>query len=188
MDLKAWNNDRLTRLAVKMRRGDRKAAAALFDELGRKAFGFFFSRTGKRETAEDLAQDLFVHLVERIGSYDEKRGRFVVWFWRMARNMLIDHYRAKKDIPFSMFEESEVESMSMTEMPDIDGRLAYRKVQKFLAGLHEDERELFELRYVADISYKELSVMLGKSEGALRVASLRIKEKIKKQLNDEQRS
>lgn len=182
MELKIWKNDRLTALAVRMKKGDRKAAAALYDELGSKTFGFFFARTGKREVAEDLSQDIFVRLVEKIGMFDEKRGRFVVWFWQMARNMLIDHYRTKKEVPFSMFEETEVELMSVSEMPDIDDRLKYRKIQGFLHTMSEDERELFELRYVADVSYKEMSMMLGKSEGALRVAVLRIKDKIKHEL------
>ena len=166
-----------------MKKGDRKAAVRLYDELGAKVYGFFFARTGAREIAEDLSQDIFVRLVEKVETFDEAKGRFTVWFWQMARNMLIDHYRAKKETPFSKFEENEVEAMSVTEMPDIDGRLAYRKVQHFLKTLSDDEQELFELRYVADISYREMSVILGRSEGALRVASLRIKEKIKRALH-----
>jgi RNA polymerase sigma-70 factor (ECF subfamily) len=182
---KMWKDDRLTVLAVRMKKGDRKAAARLYDELNSKVFGFFFSRTGKRETAEDLSQDIFVRLVEKIESYDEKKGAFVVWFWRMARNMLIDHYRAKSATPFSHFEESEVEAMAVAEMPNIDTRLAYREVQSFLKTMNEEERELFELRYIADVSYRELAIMLGRSEGSLRVAALRIKEKIKREFNHE---
>src|SRR5690348_15837708 len=96
------DKDRLTALAVRMRKGDRRATAALYDELGSKAYGFFFSRTGKKEIEEDLTQDIFVRLVEKIGAFDESRGRFVVWFWQMARNMLIDYYRTKKETPFSV--------------------------------------------------------------------------------------
>ncbi len=181
-------DDRLTALAVRMKKGDRRAAAALYDELGSKAYGFFFSRTGRKETAEDLTQDIFVKLVEKIEAFDEKRGRFVVWFWQMARNMLIDHYRAKKETPFSAFEVEEVEMMSTTTMPDIDHRLRYQKVQAVLADLTEEERELFELRYVAELPYKEIEAMMQRSEGALRIAALRMKEKIKKALHHEGKS
>jgi RNA polymerase sigma-70 factor, ECF subfamily len=175
-------HDPLTALAVRMKRGDRKAAGALYNELMPKAYGFFFTRTGKKEIAEDLAQDMFVKLVEKVSYFDETRGRFVVWFWQMARNLLIDHYREKKETAFSMFEEREVEAMAVTEMPDVDDRLRYREVQKFLATMSEDERELFELRYVAGLPYRDIADILGRSEGALRVASLRIKEKIQKEL------
>lgn len=175
-------HDPLTALAVKMKNGDRKAAAALYDELLPKTYGFFFSRTGRKETAEDLSQDMFVKLVMKIDHFDESRGRFVVWFWQMARNALIDHYREKKEATFSMFEESEVEMMATDEMPDMDDRFRYREVQEFLATMTPEERELFELRYVAGLAYRDIAHMLDRSEGALRVASLRIKAKIKKEL------
>ncbi len=177
-------HDRLTALAVRMKKGDRRAAAALYDALDAKVYGFFFARTGRREIAEDLSQDIFVKLVEKIDAFDEARGAFVVWFWQMARNMLIDHYRLKKEAVFSAFEADEVEAMAVAAMPDIDDRLRYAKVRETLGGLTEDERELFEFRYVAEMPYHEIGELTGRSEGALRVAALRIKEKIKKALDD----
>lgn len=185
MEFNIFKNDELTALAVRMKKGDRKAAVKLYDELFPKAYGFFFTRTGHREVAEDLSQDIFLKLAEKVGSFDEARGRFAVWFWQMARNMLVDHYRSKKEMTFSQFEEETVEAMAVHEMPDIDSRLRYGKVQHFLRNLSEDEQELFELRYVAEMPYREIAELLEKSEGALRVAALRIKEKIQQQFHDE---
>jgi RNA polymerase sigma-70 factor, ECF subfamily len=174
--------DRLTRLAVRMKKGDRKAAAELYDDMAPKAYGFFFARTGRKEVAQDLSQDIFLKLVEKIGYFDETRGNFVVWFWQVARNTLVDHYREKKAVAFSSFEENEVEAFSQEEMPDLDGKLEYQKMQRFLKTLGDEERELFELRYVAETPYRDISKILGKSEGSLRVAALRVKEKIKREL------
>lgn len=185
MDFNLFKTDTLTALAIRMKKGDRRAAAKLYDELLPKAYGFFFTRTGHREVAEDLSQDIFLKLIEKIESFDETRGRFVVWFWQMARNMLVDHYRTKKETPFSHFEETDVEAMAVYEMPNTDDRIRYQKVQRFLKDLSEDERDLFELRYVTELPYREIARLLQKSEGALRVAALRVKEKIKKQFNDE---
>jgi RNA polymerase sigma-70 factor, ECF subfamily len=178
-------DDALTVLAVRMKKGDRRAAAKLYDELLPKAYGFFFVRTGHRETAEDLSQEIFLKLVEKVETFDEGRGRFAVWFWRMARNMLVDHYRAKKEKPFSAFDETAVEAMSIEEMPDVDDKLRYEEVKEFMKSLSEEERELFELRYVVELPYREIAELLGKSEGALRVATLRIKEKVRKEFKDE---
>jgi RNA polymerase sigma-70 factor, ECF subfamily len=177
-----FNIDRLTALAVRMKKGDRKAAAALYDELSSKVYGFFFARTGRKETAEDLSQDIFLRLVEKVGSFDEKRGRFVVWFWRMAHNMLIDHYRGKKETPFSAFSDDEVEGMAVAGGTSAEDRERYRALREFLRTLSEGEQELFELHYVAEVPYREIARIVGRSEGSLRVAALRLKEKIKKGL------
>ncbi len=185
MALEIFKNDRLTALALRMKKGDRSAAAKLYDELLPKAYGFFFARTSRRETAEDLSQEVFLKLVEHVDSFDATRGRFVVWFWRMARNLLVDHYRSKKETPFSSFEETEVEMMAVAELPDIDAKIRYRKVQHFLKTLANEERELFELRYVVEMPYEEIGELLGRSEGSLRVAAMRIKEKIKKEFKNE---
>ena len=48
--------DRLTQLAIRMKKGDRRAAAELYDELLPKVYGFVFTRTSKREVAEDLEE------------------------------------------------------------------------------------------------------------------------------------
>jgi len=179
------SKDRLTALAIRMKKGNRKAAAALYDELLPKVYGFVFSRTSKREVAEDLAQDVFIKLIEKIDAYDESKGVFVVWFWQVVRRMLIDFYRKKTETPFSRFEEGEVEAMVIDEsVPDIDGKLQHEKISIFLKTLGDDDRELFEHRWVADMSYGEIAALMGKSEGSLRVAALRIKEKIKKEFHN----
>ncbi len=183
MEFNISKRDHLTSLALKMKKGDRGAASELYDDLMPKVFGFIFSRTGKREVAEDLSQDIFLKLVEKVESFDEKRGRFTVWFWQMVRNVLIDHYREKKETPFSSFEDETVAAMAVEETPDFDHKLQYDKLTGFLKTLSDDEKQLFELRYLAEMPYKEIAVMLERSEGSLRVAVLRVKEKIKKEFS-----
>jgi RNA polymerase sigma factor (sigma-70 family) len=183
MELKILQGDQLTRLALKMKRGDRRAASTLYDDLMPKVFGFLFTRTGKREIAEDLSQDIFVKLVQKVDSFDAKRGKFTVWFWQMVRHVLIDYYREKKETPFSNFEEETIAGMAVTEFPDLDYKLRYTKLKGFLKSLSDDERDLFELRYVAEMPYKEIATTLERSEGSLRVAVLRVKEKIKKEFD-----
>lgn len=175
--------DRLTKLAIRMKKGDRRAAAELYDELLPKVHGFLFTRTSKREVAEDLAQDIFIKLIEKIDAYDETRGAFVVWFWQMTRRTLIDHYRKKQETPFSQFADDEVAAMAVSEgIPNMDTKLEHGKLFTFVKSLGDEERELFEYRYVAEMAYGDIAKLTGKTEGALRVAALRIKEKIKKEL------
>ena len=173
--------DHLDRLALRMRRGDRNAAAELYDELMPKVYGFFFARLGRKEVSEDLCQEIFVKLILKIKSFDKEKGKFTVWFWQVVRRHLIDHYRQKQETPFSSFEEADVEAMAVTNGADFHARFAYRELREFLQTLQDEERELFEMRFVAEIPYREIAAMTGKQESTLRVAALRVKEKIKKQ-------
>lgn len=184
MEFKDLQRDRLDRLASKMKKGDRAAAAGLYDELAPKLYGFIFSRTGSREVAEDLSQEIFIKLLDHIDSFDPRRGRFTVWFWQLARNALVDHYRKKSAIPFSRFEEDEVETMAVGEIPDVDTLISYRKLRSVIGMFSEEEQELFELRFAAEMSYKDIARVLGKPEGTLRVAALRLREKIYKEFRE----
>ena len=174
--------ERLHALAVRMKKGDRRAAGALYDELVPKVHGFVFARTGRREVAEDISQDVFLKLVEKIEMFDERKATFVVWFWRLTRNMLVDYFREKKEVQFSSFEGEDLDRLaSYVAHGNVDAKLAHEKLQKFLKTLGEEEQHMFELRYIAELSYGEMAELLGKSEGALRVATMRVKEKIKKE-------
>jgi RNA polymerase sigma-70 factor (ECF subfamily) len=79
-----------------------------------------------------------------------------------------------------MYDDEYVEAMSVTLPMDVNSRLKYFKVEEVLRNMAPDERKLFELRYIKEMSYREISRVLGKSEGSLRVASLRVKEKIRR--------
>jgi RNA polymerase sigma-70 factor (ECF subfamily) len=179
MEHKGLGSEHLDRLAARMKKGDRSAAEALYDDLAPKLYGFIFSRTHEREVAEDLSQEIFIKLVEHVDSFDPGKGRFTVWFWRMARNTLIDFYREKKSVPFSHFADGVVEGMVIGEIPDTDIVMDHSRLKKLLASFSTEEQELFELRFVSEMAYKDIAAMLDRSEGTLRVAALRLKEKIK---------
>lgn len=171
-------------LVRKMKKGDRRAAASLYDELAPKVYGFIFARTSSREAADDLSQEIFIKLIEKIGTFDEKKGNFTVWFWRLARNTLIDHYREKKEARFSEFAEEDLDRLASYEHKHgIDEKMALEKLQGFLKTLAEEEQQVFELRYVAELSYSEIAEVSGRSEGALRVSIARIKQKIREGFN-----
>lgn len=173
--------DRLDRFARRMKRGDERAATALYEELAEKVFGFCMNRVRSREAAEDVTQEIFLKLTRHITQYDERRGHFAVWFWKLARNTVIDYYRReeKRARPApEPLEELRDEPASRDPSELMDMRMKKEQLLTFLTRLRKDEQELFELRYVADLSYREIAGVLGKSEGALRVAASRLRKKV----------
>lgn len=175
--------DRLTRLALNMQKGDKGAAEKLYSELVGKTFGFCVSRVRHRHQAEDLTQDIFLKVVDGIHTFNPGSGVFSVWFWQIARNTLTDHYRRAKDLSFSDVSETRIETASI-DNPETraEESLERRRLNEFLKSLPEEDQELFRLHYLADLSYREISKILNKSEGSLRVSVSRLKEKIRKHL------
>lgn len=167
-----------TALAVRLQKGDREAGAAIFDYLSPLVFRFFMVRLGERMLAEDLTQDVFLKLLSRVETFDETRGNFLGWFWQIARNALADYYRKQKPLPLS--EVMERTHASLVSRPAaLEARVLLRELLTAVQQFTEEEQELFSLRHLAGLSYKEISTFTGRSPGALRVLAHRLTQKVK---------
>ncbi|MEK7076613.1 MAG: sigma-70 family RNA polymerase sigma factor [Patescibacteria group bacterium] len=178
--------NKFDRLARAMQRGEEAAADALYRELFGKVYGFCMSRVRERHISEDLAQEIFLKLVNRIETFDAKKGGFLVWFWQLARNTLIDHYRREKQVVFSDIAdegggEERIAALAAVQGPEeyVARVMERERVHAFVRTLSDDDQELFQLRYIADLPYGEIAAIMGKPHGALRVAVSRLKKKIK---------
>jgi len=177
------NKFKFNYLAARAQKGDERAAQMLYKNLIDKVYGFCLSRVGEKSIAEDLTQDIFLKLVSKIGTFDKKRGNFLSWFWQLARNTLTDYYRGgeRNEISFSQFsEETGIEDAISYDMHDqLQQKIEYENLRTFIKTLTAEEQELFELKFIAGLPYAEISNMMGKSEGALRVAVNRLRSRIK---------
>lgn len=173
--------------AEKLKNGDKKAAERIFDHFSPKIFRFFMTRTASRQDSEDLTQEVFLKLLEKIGTFNNAQGYFSSWFWQIAKNQLIDHYREKKS--FATADPDVIAKKSLTKSSDnpqknIADKNEIEQVLKIVKNFSEEEQEIFSLRFLSELSYKEISIMLNKSEGNLRVISHRITQKIQKETNE----
>lgn len=164
-------------MAARLKRGDVGAGDEVFTYFSPLLYRFFLTRITHQAIAEDLTQDVFIKVISKIDTYDEEKGNFPGWVWQIARNTLIDHYRDKKEITFADAGEGVEYIASAVE--DVDQRMRVQNVMAVVRQLSEDEQELFALHYVSDVSYKEMSGILGRSESALRVAVHRLTNKVK---------
>ncbi|MDI6820773.1 MAG: RNA polymerase sigma factor [Patescibacteria group bacterium] len=183
MDKGILDKFKFNRLAEKMRNGDERAAQTLYKELIDKVYGFCLSRVREKAAAEDLTQDIFVKLIGKIGTFDKKRGNFLGWFWQLVRNTLTDYYRSggRNVLSFSEFpEEAKIEEVASYDIRDqLQQKIECINLSELIRTFAADEQELFEFRFVAELPYEEISNIIGKSEGTLRVAANRLKSKIK---------
>ncbi len=132
-----------------------KDFAAAYDEQVWNVYGFFAYRVAGREDAEDLTQQTFERALRAWRRFDPERAPLRVWLMTIARNLLVDHYRANSSVRHEPLDEVGEERLgSETPEPDlgIDPGLA-----EALATLSPRDRGVLALRFGADLSGPEIA-------------------------------
>ncbi|MDD5099158.1 MAG: RNA polymerase sigma factor, partial [Candidatus Colwellbacteria bacterium] len=156
----------------------------LYDHYMPMIYRFILLKVAQREEAEDLTHQVFLKAWTSIGSkYSEKGLPFSSWLYRIARNVVIDKYRRTK--PTVDLDEDLIEITSHLDLEQkIDIKNDVRKIFDAINKLKEIEKDTVIMRFVEDLSIKEVSESLGKSEGAVKLIQHRAIEKIRKIMED----
>ncbi len=75
------------------RQGDNEAFGEVFDAYSEKLYAFIYYKVHHRPTAEDLLSQTFLKAIKAFDRFDSKKGKISSWLYRIARNVVIDHYR-----------------------------------------------------------------------------------------------
>ncbi len=132
---------------------------SVYDDEVWSVYGFFAYRVRCRDDAEDLTQLTFERALRAWPRYNPKRAPARVWLMTIARNLLIDHYRAQPTAVHRPLEEvDEADLGSEAPLPDlgIEPDLA-----EALGALSPRDREIVALRFGGDLSGPEIAEMTG---------------------------
>lgn len=155
------------------RRGEAASFGALYTTYVAPIYRFIALKVKTKQEAEDLTHEVFVSAWKNIKHYRKRGHPFSSWLYEIARNKVIDHYRTKKNHasleaidPDAMGEES-------TILESLDISIQSTMVHQAIRRLPEEHQTIIILRFVEDLSPKEIAEVLGKSEGTIRVAQHR---------------
>ncbi|MCH8820899.1 RNA polymerase sigma factor [Patescibacteria group bacterium] len=139
-------------------------------------YRYFFFQTKDKFLAEDLGQEVFIKIWKSIDKYDEKKGAFTSWMYRIAHNLLVDYYRGKKTLTLKEGLEA---SYSEDWLEKLDHSEKIQNVKKALENVSADYKEVIILRFFEDLSVEEVSQIIDKSEENVRVIQHRAIRKLK---------
>ena len=154
----------LTRVIEGCKSGNADSFAQLVDMYAARCYGYFYRLTGDRDLSEELLSELFVKLVEKVGSY--KGGAFESWLFRIAANIFHDHLRARqrrKKLLDAKRTELEAAPTGAPRRDDKDEKLDRLQIQ--LGRLDDDTRELIMLRFYSELSFKEIAALRSEPLG-----------------------
>lgn len=134
--------------------------AAAYDEHVFAVYGFFAYRVRSREEAEDLTQLTFERALRAWSRYDPRRASALTWLLVIARNLLIDHYRADRTPVQQNIDDTAESALRASSGPETslgpDPRLAHA-----LSQLEPRDQEIVALRYGADMNGPEIAELTG---------------------------
>ena len=136
-------------------------ALDLFERHYRAVFRFLQRLEGSAEEAEDLAQEVFLRVLRAMDGYEERQLERA-WVFRIARNVWLDHRRARARVPPC----EPLDDVHVVRFPT--GQTSGLALDEALARLGDDERDAFLLREVAGLGYLEIAEVTGATPGAVR--------------------
>lgn len=132
------------------------------------------------EDANDVLQNCFVKVYRSIHNFEGKSKLFT-WLYRIATNEAITFLNKKnKRQTTSMNHESLNLENKLSADPFFDGNRAQIKLQEALNTLPEKQKLVFNMRYFDEMSYQDISDVLGTSVGALKASFHHASQKIEK--------
>jgi RNA polymerase sigma-70 factor, ECF subfamily len=152
---------------------DTVAFAALYDEHLNTVYRFVFFKVGEAALAEDLTAEVFSKAWENIDRFEWRDLPFQHWLLRVARNIVVDHWRAHRRFPASLDGLYDVagDGLSPDEIVARDGEV--ERLRASLKRLPDEQREVLILRFIEGYSHADAAQVLGKSVVAVRQIQVR---------------
>ena len=154
-------------LVADCQRGDLDSFDPLYRHYVDPLYGYVYRRTLDRALAEDIVSQAFMQALEKIRMYDPVKGPFAAWLYGIARNLITDHYRSKRDHQDieTVWDLASDDDVELT----VDDRVNYERIRGAIQKLEPGKRDILLLRLWDGLSYKEIAALTGKTETNCKV-------------------
>lgn len=157
----------------------------IYQAHARTVYKFLLSQCHDADLAEELTQETFCQAVRSI---DRFKGdcKVSVWLCQIAKHLYYDHLKHQKRHPMLSMEELERAVPENDGMPEISllRRDAYVSIHKAIHSLREPYREIFLLRALSELSFREIGEIFGRTENWARVTYYRAKVMLAERLEE----
>ncbi len=169
-------------LMVRFQRGERAAFAMLVRRHQGALFNFALRHVGAQAVAEELVQDAFVRVVQNAADFKHE-ARFTTWLYTILRNLCIDQLRRSAHRRHPSFDDPSAPRdggedgstlLDKTADPEVSverqatGTELRERIARAVETLPYDQREVFLLREVSNLPFREIAVITGVPENTVK--------------------
>lgn len=158
----------------------------LYEEYYQIVYKYLLCLTKNSDIAEELTQETFYKVIKKIHTFKGK-SKFSVWICEIAKNLWYDELRKKK---YKIVSYDEIKDYNINQKGnDIEkeyiSKETIKETNEKIEKLDIQTKKVMYLRLKGDMSFKEIGVILGKTETWARVTFYRGKQRIKEESNNE---
>lgn len=170
-------------LVAALRRKDRSAFEYLYDHYSGALLGVISRIIKKEELAEEILQDVFLKVWDRIDSYNAAKGKLFTWMLNIARNQAIDKTRSKEFSKGKKTDDIETLVSRVDKSEFSETKVEAIGLQDLLKRLPEEQRFVIDQHYLKGYTQSEMAeefnLPLGTVKTRMRLAMIELRNLLK---------
>lgn len=172
-------------LIARARRGEDEAFRLIFDRYGRPIISFIYDMVGRRDLAEELAQETFVRAYKNLKALRDDT-KLSTWLFGIAKNVAREslRYKHRETDKVGIDDDRVIELSDGKRLPDselLDKELN-GVIRDALGALDEDKRLVFTLKIFQQRSYEEIAEITGSSIPKLKTDLHRARAEMRRRI------
>jgi RNA polymerase sigma-70 factor (ECF subfamily) len=155
-------------LIQRARRGNPNAVGEIYERYQPAVYSYVYYRLGNAAAAEDLTAEVFVRLVTKIRTYEDRGKPILAWLYTIAHNLLANQLR--HDDCLEMLPLDETLDTVEDQASDMAGEahLTQHEIQAAMAQLTEPQRQVVWLKFIEGYSNAEAAAVIDRDENAVK--------------------
>ena len=172
-----------TNALVGLQKADAQAVSAIYDQFFSEVYRYIRYRVDDDSTAEDIASDVFVRLLEAARKNNGPQSSLRGWLIATASNAVNDYLRKQYRRPQSELTE-ELPDTSSNVSAEVDAREERQVVRTAYAQLTDEQQHVLALRFGQGFSLEETATQLNKNVNAVKALQFRALASLQRQIGE----
>src|SRR6188474_1095176 len=172
-------------LITQAKSGNPDAFAKLYDVYVERVSRYIYFRVSEESDMEDLVSQVFLKAWENLDRYKIGNSPFIAWLYTIARNLVIDHYRAKKEM-LPLEDARALPSDMQSPHEEVEMRFDLQAMRDGLQSLTGDQQQVLILKYIAGLPNENIAKIMNKQEGTIRGLQMRALQTLSKYMHEKE--